>query len=332
MNALIARIHPTPQRFAAIYGALHPRAKRSAFASFLRARFPHPNLTDRVIASLYARFVSTTHSWESRGALTALPPDELRVAAYAYRHPKMKRQKLLASVLGSESSAKRGRVRSQSPRQVIDKNTRIRREQLAFEAIHRAWQRLGYPFASLVPSYATALGSSADRPGALAELIGIVANDGIRYPTRHIETLHFAAGTPYETLLVPQDRSRAVLHPAIAAVVKEALYDVVEHGTGRRLQGVFKHSDGRLMRVGGKTGTGDHRDKTFGPGGELITSRVVNRAAALVFMIDDRFFGTFAAYVPGPDAADYHFTSSLATQALKRLASTLDPLLHEGAR
>jgi hypothetical protein len=79
--------------------------------------------------------------------------------------------------------------------------------------------------------------------------------------------------------------------------------------------------------VGGKTGTGDHRYKTFGAGGELVESRVVNRAAALVFMIDDRFFGTLTAYVPGPDAADYQFTSALVTQALKRLASTLEPLL-----
>jgi hypothetical protein len=54
---------------------------------------------------------------------------------------------------------------------------------------------------------------------------------------------------------------------------------------------------------------------------------VVNRAAALVFMIDDRFFGTLTAYVPGPDAADYQFTSALVTQALKGLASTLEPLL-----
>ncbi len=332
MNALMARIHPTPQRFAAIYGALQPQATLAAFTAFLRARFPHPNLTERVIKSLFTRFVSTPHTWTSRGALTALPADELRVAAYAYRHPKAKWHERLAAALRGVPAAKRHRVRARPTQPTIDTNTRIRREQQAFEAIHKAWQRLGYPFASLVPSYATALGSSADRPGALAELVGIVANDGIRYPTRHIEKLHFAAGTPYETLLAPQDRSRAVLHPAIAAVVKEALYDVAERGTARRLQGVFKSADGRVMRVGGKTGTGDHRNKTFGTGGKLIASRVVNRAAALVFMIDDRFFGTFTAYVPGPDAADYQFTSSLATQALKRLASTLDPLLQERDR
>ena len=30
----------------------------------------------------------------------------------------------------------------------------------AFTDIHRRWQRLGYPFDSLTPSYATAIGSS----------------------------------------------------------------------------------------------------------------------------------------------------------------------------
>ena len=45
-------------------------------------------------------------------------------------------------------------------------------------------------------------------------------------------------------------------------------------------------------------------------------------------MIDERFFGTVTAYVPGPEAANYRFTSGLAVQILKLLAPTLQPLLH----
>ncbi len=52
----------------------------------------------------------------------------------------------------------------------------------AFLEIHRRWARLGYPFGHLVPSLATALGSSGDRPAALAELMGIIVNDGLRLP------------------------------------------------------------------------------------------------------------------------------------------------------
>jgi hypothetical protein len=48
----------------------------------------------------------------------------------------------------------------------------------AFVEIHTAWKRVGYPFGYLVPSFATAIGSSADRPAALAELVGIILNDG----------------------------------------------------------------------------------------------------------------------------------------------------------
>ena len=44
-----------------------------------------------------------------------------------------------------------------------------------------------------------ALGSSGDRPAALAALMGIIVNDGVRLPTARIERLHFAAeGEVYE--------------------------------------------------------------------------------------------------------------------------------------
>ena len=60
-------------------------------------------------------------------------------------------------------------------------------ERDAFVRIHREWKRLGYPFETLAPSLATAIGSSGDRPSALAELMGIIQNGGIRAPTLRIE-------------------------------------------------------------------------------------------------------------------------------------------------
>ncbi|MGV8333852.1 hypothetical protein ACV339_31220, partial [Pseudomonas aeruginosa] len=50
-----------------------------------------------------------------------------------------------------------------------DKRIRILLEVEAFLDLHQQWKKLGYPFDPLVPSYATALGSSGDRPAALAE-------------------------------------------------------------------------------------------------------------------------------------------------------------------
>ena len=88
-------------------------------------------------------------------------------------------------------------------RRKATQDSRLRRliEEDAFAAIHRRWQRLGYPFESIVPSYATALGASGDRPTALAELMGVLVNDGQRLPTVRIESLHLARGTPWETRL-----------------------------------------------------------------------------------------------------------------------------------
>ena len=62
---------------------------------------------------------------------------------------------------------------------------------------------LGFPFARLVPSYATALGASGDRPVALARLMGVILGDGVARPSLQIDKLVFGAGTPYHTALEP---------------------------------------------------------------------------------------------------------------------------------
>src|SRR5690606_34549706 len=213
-----------------------------------------------------------------------------------------------------------------------DSRIRILLEEDAFVLIHAAWRRLGYPFDSLVPSYASAIGSSADRPEALAELIGIILNDGVWQPSVRIERLHFAADTPYETVLgLDPVAPRRVLAPEIAATVKRALVDIVEAGTARRLHGAFKYGDQAPLLVGAKTGTGDNRRKYFARGGRLVREEVVNRTATVVFFIGDAFFGNLTVYVPGPAAADFGFTSSLPAQLLSAMAPALQPLLDGGA-
>ena len=69
----------------------------------------------------------------------------------------------------------------------------------------------------MVPSYATAIGSSSDRPVALAELVGILINDGMRRSSVSLATIHFAGGTPYETRLErAPEKAERVLAPEIA--------------------------------------------------------------------------------------------------------------------
>ena len=93
----------------------------------------------------------------------------------------------------------------------------------------QGWERLGYPFASLTPSLATAIGSSGDRPAALAELMGIIVNDGARLPTVLVDRLDFAVGTPYETRVGRAELPTSqVLAPEIAAVVRGVLTQVVD--------------------------------------------------------------------------------------------------------
>jgi membrane peptidoglycan carboxypeptidase len=205
-----------------------------------------------------------------------------------------------------------------------DLRLRIRLERDAFARMAPYWQRLGFPFKTMVPSYATAIGNSSDRPVALAELVGILVNDGVRRQATSLARIHFAHGTPYEMefrrTATPGEQ---VLAPEVARTVRKVMADVVEQGTARRLHGVFRRSDGTLLTVGGKTGSGDNRFETFNRRGGVISSRATNRTAAFVFYIGDRYFGVITAYVQGREAANYHFTSALPVTILKLLAPTL---------
>jgi hypothetical protein len=193
--------------------------------------------------------------------------------------------------------------------------------------------RLGYPFETLVPSYATAIGTSADRPAALAELMGILAAGGVRLPQHRVESLAFAAGTPYEAHFSPKRAAaRRVLGEDVAHAVRAALVDVVTNGTARRVAHTFVTPGGAPIAIAGKTGTGDHRFKTFARGGAQTGERVLDRSAVFAFMIGERHFGVVTAYVAGPSAAAYRFTSALPLEVLRALSPALAPLVGAAPR
>jgi len=104
----------------------------------------------------------------------------------------------------------------------------------------------------------------------------------------------------------------------------------VHGGTAGRLQGALKDVNGRVIEIGGKTGTGDHRYQRIGRGGRVISERKIDRSATFVFMIGDRYFGTIMAYVREPYAARYRFTSALPTELLKSLGPQLLLVLRRG--
>jgi membrane peptidoglycan carboxypeptidase len=212
-----------------------------------------------------------------------------------------------------------------------DSRIRTMLEIEAFLDIHQRWQKVGYPFDHLVPSLATAIGSSGDRPAALAELVGIILNDGVRQPTLRIDSLRFAADTPYETRLVNDpNRGKRVMPSEVATALKGALSQVVDAGTARRVSGSFKLADGTPLAMGGKTGTGDNRIEAIGAGGRILSSKAINRTATFVFYIGEHHFGTLTAFVPGASAQGFKFTSALPVQVLKGMAPILTPYLQPG--
>ncbi|MBU0948468.1 MULTISPECIES: transglycosylase domain-containing protein [Pseudomonadaceae] len=332
IEALLDGMRPTPSRLAAVHRYLMPEADRAAFERFLKARLPTADLTDKALDSLYERYAPGSYSLPDQGYIARVHPLDLWLLGYLIKHPEAGITEVIAA-----SSAERQEVygwlfrsRHKSAR---DSRIRIILEVEAFTDIHRRWQRLGYPFDHLVPSLATALGSSGDRPAALAELMGIIVNDGVRLPSVRIDSLHFASDTPYETRLgIQPDVGVRVLPSEVATALREALATVVEGGTARRLRGSFVQADGEALRVGGKTGTGDNRIQTVGAGGRLISSLALNRTATFVFYLGPNHFGTLTAYVPGRGADSFRFTSALPVQVLKGMAPILQPYLQPGAQ
>ncbi len=219
-------------------------------------------------------------------------------------------------------------------RKAQDRRLRIRIEQDAFAEMTRDWRRLGFPFPRLVPSLATAIGSSCDRPEALAELVGVIVNDGVRRPTLRLRRLRFAAGTPYHTVIeAPWSGGERTMEPAVARALRALLAEVVERGTARRVAGVLRDPEGRPLVVGGKTGSGDNRFEKVSRSGRVLRSLVRNRTATFVFYVGDRYFGVITALVPGAAAGDYRFTSALPVTVLRMLAPAFGPRLEpEGER
>ena len=125
-------------------------------------------------------------------------------------------------------------------------------------------------------------------------------------------------------LLAGISEGERVLPAEVAAALRTALSEVVEGGTARRLAGAFKLADGTPLALGGKTGTGDNRI-VIGRGSARGVA--LNRTATFVFHLGPRYFGSLTAYVVGPDAARYRFTSGLPVQILTSMAPTLMPYL-----
>jgi len=334
LETFLDSMRPTPIRMAAVHRYLLPQASQESFNTFVRSHLAGAKLTEKLtddrLQRLYENYSPGLYDLPDQGFIAKVHPLDLWLIGYLLNHPDAKwsdivkasqfeRQEVYSWLFKSKhKGARDGRIRTML-------------EIEAFLDIHARWQKVGYPFDHLVPSLATAIGSSGDRPAALAELIGTILNDGVRMPTLRIDSLHFAANTPYETKLINDpDVGKRVMPSEVAAAMREALSHVVDAGTAKRVSGTFITPDGKPLAMGGKTGTGDNRIEAIGAGGRILSSKSINRTATFVFYIGDSHFGTLTAFVPGSTAEAFKFTSALPVQVLKGMAPILTPYLQPG--
>ena len=327
LEKLTQGVRRSATRLATLYRSVRPDAGPDSLALFLEQHLAPDAMAHADVAELYAKYNTDVFDLQDRAYILRVDPMELWLVAYLQVRPGAPWHEVAEASVQARQDAYRWLTDSGSRRKQ-DRRIKTMLEESAFDLIHESWQRLGYPFEAFMPSYASAIGSSADRPAALAELVGIIVNDGVRLPMRRLEYLHFAARTPYETRFEPvPPAGERVMPVEVAQALRGALLGVVDGGTAARCHHAFRRRDGSYLEVGGKTGTGDHRYETYGRGGQVIESRVVNRAATFVFFIGDRFFGVITAIVPGPEAAGYTFTSTLPVHLLAKLAPQLMPLV-----
>ncbi|HEX4551835.1 transglycosylase domain-containing protein [Pseudomonas sp.] len=331
LDTFLDSMRPTPIRMAAVHRYLLPDASQEDFNTFVRAHLKGAKLTEKLtddrLIRLYDAYGPGTYDLPDQGFIAKVHPLDLWLMGYLLHNPdatfsqivkasQFERQEVYSWLFKSKHKGAR------------DSRIRTMLEIEAFLEIHQRWQKVGYPFDHLVPSLATAIGSSGDRPAALAELIGTILNDGVRMPTLRIDSLHFAAGTPYETRLTNDPHvGKRVMPSEVASAMREALSQVVDSGTAKRVSGSFKTPDGTPLIMGGKTGTGDNRIEAIGSGGRILSSKSINRTATFVFYIGDHHFGTLTAFVPGRSAEAFKFTSALPVQVLKGMAPFLSPYL-----
>ncbi|MCP1420870.1 membrane peptidoglycan carboxypeptidase [Pseudomonas laurylsulfativorans] len=334
LETFLDSMRPTPIRMAAVHRYLLPQASQESFNAFVRSHLTGAKLTEKLtddrLVRLYEAYGPGAYDLPDQGFIAKVHPLDLWMMGYLLNHPdakwgdivnasKFERQEVYSWLFKSRHKGAR------------DSRIRTMLEIEAFLDIHQRWQKVGYPFDHLVPSLATAIGSSGDRPAALAELIGTILNDGVRMPTLRIDSLHFAANTPYETQLINDpDVGKRVMPSEVAKAMREALSQVVDAGTAKRVAGSFKLPDGTPLAMGGKTGTGDNRIEAIGSGGRILSSKSLNRTATFVFYIGDTHFGTLTAFVPGRSAESFTFTSALPVQVLKGMAPILTPYLQPG--
>ncbi|MEE2024910.1 transglycosylase domain-containing protein [Alkalimonas mucilaginosa] len=322
LEMLLQTARQRPDRMAAIYLWLYPDASPEQLTRFLE-RESAGGVSSQQLQRWYQSFAARKLSLPDQAYHARLHPLELWLVGQLLERPDLSWAELLATSKAERQEVYQWLFRTRH-RSARDNRISIMLEVEAFWDLHYRWQQLGYPFDYLVPSLATALGSSGDRPAALAELMAIIMNDGLRYPSQVLRAATLGENTPYHTRWEQAtNQGSRVMEPEVAATLRWVLSEVVRDGTARRLQGMYQ----QLGISGGKTGTGDNRITTVDSRGNRLDQRSLNRTATFVFYLGPDYFGTLTAYAAGAQSEQLRFTSALPVQVLKSLEPVLLPHL-----
>lgn len=332
LEGLIKSTRASARHAAVMYRYVRPEGGESDMAEFLREHVESSRVSPELLSRWHRELAPGRYNLNDQGYLARIHPLELWLVKYLQDNPGATIESAIQASYNERQLVYEWLFKTPQAK-AQDSRIKTLMENESFVEIHKQWRRMGYPFNSMVPSLASAIGSSGDRPVALADLVGIILNDGARYPLVRLDEVRLATDTPYQSDLhrSARDQGEQVLKPEVAQALRGAMRSVVESGTARRVFHSYERSDGQFYAIGGKTGTGDHRYETYGPGGQVLSSRVVNRTATFAFFIGDRFFGVISAHVPGPEAANYDFTSSLAAELLKLVRPAVLPLIEASA-
>ncbi|MGZ9067558.1 MAG: glycosyl transferase family 51, partial [Burkholderiales bacterium] len=179
LEELLEGLRPAPHRFTVIFRSVAPERSVAEFTTFMRSHFPGSTFSDADLASMYAKYGIDKFSLQDRGYLARVHPLELWLVGYLRQNPEATLREVNDASRSERQAVYQWLFKSRA-KAAQDSRIRTLLEMEAFTEIHKQWKRVGYPFGSLVPSYATAIGVSGDRPAALAELMGIIVNDGVR--------------------------------------------------------------------------------------------------------------------------------------------------------
>ncbi|MDP4535838.1 transglycosylase domain-containing protein [Alkalimonas collagenimarina] len=322
LQLLLQSQHQRPARVAAVYLWMEPNATEQQLYRFIE-QYTSTAVSDAELRRLHQNLSGRQLSLPDQAYAARVHPLELWLVGYLNKHPNSSWVDILTHSKQQRQDVYQWLFRTRH-RSARDNRIGIMLEIEAFWDLHYRWQQLGYPFDYLVPSLATALGSSGDRPAALTDLMSVIINDGVRFPPQRLEQLRFAEQTPYEThwhYAAPQ--GVRVMEPEVARKLQWVLSEVVRDGTARRLQGAYQ----QLGITGGKTGTGDNRITTVDQRGQRVNHQAINRTATFVFFLGENYYGTITAYVAGADSEQFSFTSALPVQVMKSMEPLLQPHL-----